>query len=254
MRSPNRSEGHMAVRDDEVGARDQARPSLPWRDAFGHLPVILLTAGLFMYAYLSICYDRFYARLGVDPNDVGLSYTGTLARSSGFVIVYVVFAVSLLLYVLQFALVAGLRRLSLSIGRARVWLFLCGVALILVLVWPFLASGNAAEHVQAGNPVAPLQLPTVPEWPFPLPPLPVLAIHADPATVEPAGKPADSPSVTRLRYRKLLYLGQSGGTVVLYDATADQAVYVPAGSIILNVANCDAKPPPDSTCAAARDY
>jgi hypothetical protein len=200
----------MAVRDDEVSASGQARRGLPWRDALGHLPAILLTAGLFMYAYLSVCYDRFYGRLGVDPNDVGLSYTGTLARSSGFVIVYVVLAVSMLQYVFQFALITRPRQLQLSSRRARVALILSGATMILVLVWPFFASGDAAEHVQAGNPVAPLQLPTVPDWPFPLPPLPVLAIHADPATVEPVGKPADSPSVTRLRYpatsavRKLL--------------------------------------------------
>jgi hypothetical protein len=35
---------------------------------------------------------------------------------------------------------------------------------------------------------------------------------------------------------------------VLYDATADRAVYVPASSIVLQVANCRAKPPPDAAC------
>jgi hypothetical protein len=84
--------------------------------------------------------------------------------------------------------------------------------------------------------------------------LPIITIRADVTTVEPAGKPADAPAVERLRGRKLLYLGQSAGTVVLYDADADRAVYVPDSSIILHVANCDAKPPPDPTCLAVQDY
>jgi hypothetical protein len=33
--------------------------------------------------------------------------------------------------------------------------------------------------------------------------------------------------------------------VVLYDAADQHAVYMPAGSIILKVANCGAKLPPD---------
>jgi hypothetical protein len=244
----------MAVRDDEVNASGQARWGLPWRDVLGNLPAALLLGGLFMYAYLSICYDRFYGRLGVDPNDVGLSYAGTLARSSGFVIVYFLVGVSVLQYVFPFALRARPRRLRLSTHRMRAALVGSTAVMVLVLVWPFLAAGDAAEHVQAGNPVAPAQLPSIPELPFPVPPLPVLAIHADPATVEPAGKPSDSPSVARLRNRRLLYLGQSGGTVVLYDAAVDRAVYVPGSSIILHVAACNAKPLPDPTCSEARNY
>jgi hypothetical protein len=39
----------------------------------------------------------------------------------------------------------------------------------------------------------------------------------------------------RLRNHRLLYLGQSCGIVVLYEAAADAAVYLPAGSVILHV-------------------
>jgi hypothetical protein len=42
--------------------------------------------------------------------------------------------------------------------------------------------------------------------------------------------------------------------VVLYDAEVDRAVYVPGGSIILHVTNCDAKPLPDPTCSEASNY
>jgi hypothetical protein len=56
-------------------------------------------------------------RLGVDPNDVGLSYTGTLARSSGFVVVYLMAAA------ITFALVQFTRPMqakTIGFGRQRI--------------------------------------------------------------------------------------------------------------------------------------
>jgi hypothetical protein len=97
-----------------------------------------------------------------------------------------------------------------------------------------LEAENAARKVQAGAPVT--------GW------VPRSLIRADPVTVESVGKRGDSPAVERLRDKKLLYLGQSNGTVLLYDATAQRAVYVPADSIVLHVANCSATPPPDTAC------
>jgi hypothetical protein len=235
----------MAVRDEEHQATtvQQASRSAPWREALGHVPAVLVFGGLLMYGFLSICYERFYGFLGVDPDDVGLSYTGTLARSSGFVVVYLTLAY----------LVYGLARREILDRRAMPGGRLARTSLVLTFVvvgglvfagviWPPLAAGLAADDVKAGRPVGPVLIPG------PLPPLPVLAVHADPATVEPTGKPGDAPAAERLQGRKLLYLGQSGGTVVLYDATTQRAVYVPSSSVILHVANCDAKPPPDPSC------
>jgi hypothetical protein len=125
--------------------------------------------------------------------------------------------------------------------------------LVATSIWaPFMAS-NAARDVRAGKPVTPIQFLQGPWWRS-RPPLtiPVVAIHADPATVEPAGKGTDLPSIERLEGRRLLYLGQSGGTVVLYDATADRAVYLPAGSVVLHVADCDRRPLSQPPCAVAR--
>jgi hypothetical protein len=106
------------------------------------------------------------------------------------------------------------------------------------------AAEGTASLVKAGESVRPLKARVLGRSI----PLVILAIHADPATVEPAGKAGDSPAVERLQDRELLYLGQSGGTVVLYDASSQRAVYVPASSIVLHVANCDARPPPDPAC------
>jgi hypothetical protein len=111
--------------------------------------------------------------------------------------------------------------------------------MLFVFLWVFDVAEDAARDVKASHAVRPVR-PPVPDMSIPLT---ILAIHADPATVEPAGKPGDSPAADRLRGRRLLYLGQAGGTVVLYDAAAQRAVYVPASTVILQVANCRGTPP-----------
>jgi hypothetical protein len=229
----------MAVRDDQrPGTGDQGSRGLPWRDTLGLAPAVLLVGGLLLYAFLSICYARFYGGLGVDPNDVGFSYAGTLARSSGFVATYLILVL--------IGLLVFLRPKPLDRFGKHLAFFVGLTALFLMSVGPVATVSGAriaASEVMAGKAVSPIGA-----WFLPFHGLDVLAIHAAPATVEPAGKPSDSPAAERLRGRRLLYLGQSGGTVVLYDAATQRAVYVPGSSVILHVANCDAKPPPDPAC------
>jgi len=124
---------------------------------------------------------------------------------------------------------------------------LAGVLMAQLLNQPYVDAGLAARDVGQGKPVEPIQYQPFPWWEWSYP-ISILAIHADPATVEPAGKPDDSPAAERLQHHHLLYLGQTNGTVVLYDATAQRADYLPASAIILHVANCDARPPSDPAC------
>jgi hypothetical protein len=250
----------MAVRDEEQHTAEVVRVpemlaggfrllvrGLSWREALGHVPALLLLGGLLMYAYLSVCYERFYGSLGVEPNDVGLTYTGTLARSSGFVIVY------LLIFLLWLTgPLAMLRALSMAKHddsihasergerRFAYAMVLLPVAVVVwILSWPLSEAEDAARYVRAGKPVAPITS---------VLPITVLAIHASPATVEPAGKPEDSPAAERLQGRHLQYLGRADGTVVLYDPAAQRAVYLPSSAVIVHVANCRGKPAPDPAC------
>jgi hypothetical protein len=235
----------MAVRDDQQpGTDDQGSRSLPWRDMLGHVPAVLLVGGLLMYAFLSFCYARFYGSLGIDPNDVGLSYIGTLTRSSGLVVGF--------LAVLGVYLIVPLLVLPPLYKRLDRWTpdrsfriagFVALSLLSFAVAYSVHGADIAADEVRAGKAVSPPRF-----WMAPIRGLEVLAIHAAPATVEPVGKPGDSPAAERLRGRRLLYLGQSGGTVVLYDAATQRAVYVPGSSVILHIANCEAKPPPDPAC------
>lgn len=247
----------MAVRDREQGQasdiRSDRRPLAAWRDILGALTPVLAVSAVLLYAYLSIAYDRFYRGLGVDPGDVGLSYSGTLARSSGFVVAYL--AVAGFLVVVPAILTLGqpqARRTNRR--RFNALLGLAGFMLVAMLIDPMLAAGYAARDVRAGMPVGPIRFQGVPMTPIPLPALPVLAIHADPATIEPAGKPGEAPAAERLRGRKVLYLGQANGTVALYDPGAQQAVYVSASSILLHVSNCNAAPSPDPACRQFQRY
>jgi hypothetical protein len=247
----------MAVRDDrQTALGEEDFMPLPWGDALKHAPAVLALAALAIYAYLSICYDGFYRALGVDPGDVGLSYAAILARSSGFVIA----ASFLFLFFVPVLFPAPLpppsrpRRYAAWVRRHQptpeqrrraeaVSRFVATLLILLVFLYVFELAEGAARDVKAGKPVRPVR-PPVPGMSIPLT---ILAIHADPATVEPTGKPGASPAADRLRGRRLLYLGQAGGTIVLYDVAAQRAVYVPASAVILQVANCRGTPP-DPVC------
>ena len=262
----------MAVRDEEQqrDAPTANSKSLPWQDVVGHLPAVLALGGVLVYAYLSIGYELFYSRLGVDANDVGLSYAGVLAHAVGFVVVY--------LFILT-ALYAGIVLAKVDLARQRgerdqqrgkkpaasrprpsfvatMAVVLLAIFIVNSLRYPLLDAGDAARDVQTGRPVSPIRYAGESNSPLPIPRLPLLAIHADPATVEPAGKPGDAPAAERLHGRELLYLGRAHGTVVLYDPdpAVQQAVYVPASSIILRVSNCNAEPPSDTTCTKRKSY
>lgn len=71
------------------GARaDGNRPvplsPLPLKSMVGQSVALLAVGGIFLYGLMSLAYDAFYRRLGVDLGDVGLTYGGVLARSTGF--------------------------------------------------------------------------------------------------------------------------------------------------------------------------
>ena len=185
-----------------------------------------------------------------------MNYTGVLARSSGFVVVYLA-AVGTLAVIPTILTYGRPEERRKNRARLNALLALIGIILASLLIDPLLAAGDAARDVREGKPVGPIHIlgwPVPPIPPFPISRLPVLAVHADPATVEPAGKPGEAPAAERLRGRKLLYLGQAGGTVVLYDPGDQQAVYVSASSIVLRVSNCNTEHSPNPLCGQLQPH
>jgi hypothetical protein len=91
--------------------------------------------------------------------------------------------------------------------------------------------GVAANEVKKGNPVGSIGFPFVVR-------IPLLAIHADPARIRPAGKLGESPALDQLAKVDLLYLGRANGTIVVYDATAHRTLYIPDSSVVLEIIDC----------------
>jgi hypothetical protein len=72
-------------------------------------------------------------------------------------------------------------------------------------------------------------------------PLIVYPLNAYPARLAPAGKSDEAQAINELAGKRLLYLGQSNGSLVLYNSTDGGAIYIPTGSAIMQIENCNAQ-------------
>jgi hypothetical protein len=229
-------------------------------------PLLALT-GLLVYALLMITYSAFYGSLGVDPRDIGLGYASVLATSPGLVVWYGALAVPAFFVVITARKWPGYptrKLVYLPISRGKddfapqhlqleprvrrlfraAWVFIfIGCVLLAATLFQFpLEMGSHANAVRQGKPVKPITFG----------PLVLLPVQAQPVNVEPIdGRP--SPSTSRLSKRSLLYLGQSNGTVVFYDYEAQQAVYAPLSTVLINISNCRTKRAVHPACARTFD-
>jgi hypothetical protein len=65
---------------------DQLSWKMPWKDVISSAVPLLSVLGLALYALSSYAYGHFYSSLGTTPADVGLTYVGMLAASTGWAI------------------------------------------------------------------------------------------------------------------------------------------------------------------------
>jgi hypothetical protein len=238
--------------------RGEAPGGLPvLREILAIMAVSLAVTALLVCGLLSFVYERFYQALGVNPADVGLTFGVAVSRSVSFTVALAV-AVTLVAVAVRLILAAPLRRLRAQAGWARTFhstdfalVLGCYVALGLLAVIAAVSvispvtshTAKAANAARSGNAVRPLQLYG----------LPLLAMQAEPATVQPTNKARTLPGIWDLNDRSVLYLGQSGGVGVLYDAERGRVVYTPMDLVVLHVKNCAGPAPPPacrSTLAA----
>jgi hypothetical protein len=239
-----------------VPPRGEAFGALPsFREVLAIMAVSLAVTALLVCGLLSFVYERFYQALGVNPADVGLTFGVAVSRSVGFTIAFAV-AVTLVAVVARLILAGPLRRLRAHAGWSTTFhstdfalVLGCYVALGLLAIFAAAAvispvtsyTAKAANAARSGNAVRPLQLYG----------LPLLAMQAEPAIVQPTNKARTLPGIWDLNDRPVLYLGQAGGVGVLYDAKRGRVVYTPMDLVVLHVSNC-AGPAPPAACRSTR--
>jgi hypothetical protein len=199
---------------------------------------------------------HYYQELGTSPDEVGLNYPNTIARSLGFIVI-IVFATILAIAGAGFvakrrtgdqpdkaALEEAIRQEETTLARQLSRIerdYITGVtlrqrrqdlrrtyisaalavllSLFIVVVFVLTAvAGARARLVQAGHVVDPVRL-------VGLVILPVQADRAEVAWIKTDGTSPQLPA-------DLLYLGSSGGTSVFYDPMKQSLLRLPSSSIV----------------------
>jgi hypothetical protein len=83
-----------------LGRREALSSSL--RETLSLITPLIATAGILIYALLSVAYEQFYSPISVDPSDVGFNYANILAHSVGFVVSVVIIPLAIAAYVIIF--------------------------------------------------------------------------------------------------------------------------------------------------------
>jgi hypothetical protein len=213
----------------DAGSTTAKRVSIP------DMVSLLAVAGIAWYAIVGLSYAIFYGSLRMTPSDVGLTYAAILTNSIGTALYALLVALTILggMFILVTPYEWLQARRHAVPFQMDIRLFLRSVArgasisllLLSFAVLPLTAAG-AAQSVKDGSPVS-----------AKLGPVDVLSIRANTANVEALSKAGENPAIDRLAGRTLLYLGQNGGTAVLYDSTSDDVLYLPTSEIVLVVRN-----------------
>lgn len=181
---------------------------------------------LVLYSIMINGYDRFYSKVGVRPEDVGLDKYAILSRTLG-IAPYLLFALSSVIYLILFSRIA--RRWARS-GRSRWIRLVLPISVLystlvvlsvayLSTVYLLLGISLAQMRVEEGARVTPVDGIA----------FTVFELHAEPASVEWVGLEGREPPALS-QDRPTSYIGQSGLTTVLYVVDLG-VVRVPSASI-----------------------
>jgi hypothetical protein len=225
--------------DDQDTVREerpahQARIAL--RDLGSLIPAIVAVGAGLAYGVLIVAYSEFYAELGVRPGEVGLELGPGLGGIVGVAVLLILALCVLFLYAVVISRwlapasssEAGKRPRTVLIAPLIVGGLITVVVIGLVLIDD---ARDAAARARMGRPVGPLTLLG----------LEVVALRADRADVRLADpKAAQSETYLALRDRtRLMYLGRSGNTIVLYDPDRQSSWQIPASLFTVRTVNCE---------------
>ena len=210
----------------------------------GSNPATALTIlGIISYFAVTYSYRSFYGELGVDPEDVGIGYRRTLTDAAfaavAIVATTIVFfgtwlVVGLVLAPVRYAYGRWVRGVRRPLNIRNVLFSDAGgyvASVLLVLTFFLIPDGykSMANDVRGGEPLH-WESPVDFDNPFGLSaPLATLQWISD----EPRGFKPEGP---------LLYLGRSGGVVVIFDAGTDRVLRLPEGGVIIETSDASSLP------------
>jgi len=196
--------------------------------------VALTIGGLLAFGYLHLAYLFFYYPMRVSPDDVGLGYKETLVGAVALLLSLAVFWLS---FTIVGVLLGGIR-LAIASRRgtstktaagesSKVGNLIAyavdgaGAFLLVILLFELWLAHDAGRAARRGDPGDVRILG-----------IPLFQSRADFASVKAVSGDSLPSAVSRASC--LLYLGQSDGTTVLYDATMRQAIRVPSSSVAVS--------------------
>ena len=176
-------------------------------------PVLVLTiVGASFYVALRFAHQAFYRPLGLTPEDVGLGYGEALGRAAGIAFYATAFSIVFLVPALR------LRRRGHPLMPFLLWLYITPLLTVLIAMWRLTAL--YADDVQDGKTVHPVFLIDT-------------GVRAEKADISWTEEPPKGmKSVPRHR---LMYLGESEGSVVLYDVDAKRSLRIPSSSVAVSI-------------------
>jgi hypothetical protein len=175
-----------------------------------------LVGGL-LYATLRIALGHFYDSLGVTPEEVGWDITTVLAR---FALPLVVTVGVILFLLLRFTEERFARLGFIGWIQTLWWVFPLAFIAIIVMLVGFAQSD--VNRLRSGKPLSA----NLDQF-FPISAPCVHVSWIDPPQHRQEGMPSFDSA------HEFFLLGQRGGTTVLFDATVDQSLRIPSGSVLL---------------------
>jgi hypothetical protein len=205
-----------------------------------HSALQLLTVlGLVVFVALRIPYTSFYRPLGVEPEEVGLTYTDTLERAAvGLVVLGVSWVVFVAIHVgASLALDVFKGGAARAVARARgkpptdwrigfdlvgsssSYAVVVAVGLLFALL-PYTANELSGD-VRRGEAISPRAFDR--DNPLGLRALPARVQWLAETNAQPIGS------------QQIFYLGQADGVTVLFQPSSDEVIRVPSGSVVVRL-------------------
>jgi hypothetical protein len=214
-----------------VASREDDGSTLKFDELASALPATLAIGGALVYGVLTVAYSEFYAELGVRPAEVGLEFGPGLGGLAGVTIVMITMLAIQTVFSLLYLRFFG-DHLP-SVPRPKLWVIGFNAVFVSVFLLIFFSNlaNSRADQAKGGVPVEPYRFLG----------LEILSLRADLADITLVDPKAAEAAAFREvdAAEKLLYLGRSDGSVVLYEPGKQSSRRLPASVFAVRALNCE---------------